>query len=138
MQGRKGYLKGKMSKKDRKYRRIILPKDKRAETMISLLADDEGKKDSDPESIKATVMNFSEGGLGFSMLRKGFWKLSSLDMIIINSITGEPPFSDMTGLKLQIKWVLDNSELEHIGFGCEFKDIPEELRSRVREYIESF
>ena len=128
-----------MSIKDRKYRRIILPKDKRAETVISLLTDrSDEENNSGSRKINAIVMNCSEGGLGFSILRKGFWKLCSLDVIKIDSITGESPFNEMSGLSLQIKWVLDNSELEHIGFGCEFKDIPDELRDKVKEYINTF
>lgn len=126
-----------MSIKDRKYRRIILPKGKRAETRIALVVSNENAN-SDSREFDATVMNFSEGGLGFSMTRIGFWKLNSLDRLNILSISGEPPFDAMTGLNLEVKWVLDSSELSHIGFGCEFKDISDELREKVRDYILTF
>lgn len=128
-----------MSLKDRKYRRIILPKEKRAEARILLVPDESAEKSgSRLREFDATVMNFSEGGLGFSMQRTGFWKLCSLDRIRISGISGEHPFDEMEGLTLEVKWVLDSSELSHIGFGCEFKDINDELREKVRQYLLSF
>ena len=128
-----------MSIKDRKYTRIILPKDKRAETRILIVS---GDADTEPvtsaKEFDATVINLSEGGLGFSTLRQGFRKLCSLDKLMILSVIGESPFDDMTGLSLEIKWVLDNSEFSHLGFGCQFKDISEELKDRIRGYIKTF
>lgn len=128
-----------MSIKDRKYTRIILPKDKRAETRILIISSGGTTGiGSSSKEFDATVMNFSEGGLGFSMLRTGFWKLASLDNLIILNVMGEPPFNAMTGLSLEVKWVLDNSEFSHLGFGCQFKDISEELKDKIREYISTF
>lgn len=120
-----------MSIKDRKYRRIILPKDKRAETVISLLTDrSDEENNSGSRKINAIVMNCSEGGLGFSILRKGFWKLCSLDMIKMNSISGESPFTEMSGLSLQIKWVLDNSELNILALDANSRILP--MNSGIR------
>ncbi|WP_027360106.1 PilZ domain-containing protein [Desulforegula conservatrix] len=128
-----------MSIKDRKYTRIILPKDKRAETRILIMSGKADKGDvTSAEEFDATVMNFSEGGLGFSTLRRGFRKLCSLDKLVILNIIGEPPFDEMTGLSLEVKWVLDNSEFSHLGFGCQFQDISDELKDRLRQYIRTF
>lgn len=128
-----------MSKKDRKYTRIILPKDKRAETKILLVPSKDVLASGEPEKeFEATVMNFSEGGLGFSMLRKGFWTLRSMDNLVILSVVGLPPFDEMAGISLEVKWVLDNSELAHIGFGCQFQNISDALRDKLRSYIATF
>jgi hypothetical protein len=41
----------------------------------------------------------------------------------------------LAGSTLQVEWVLDTELLDHIGFGCSFRDLDKTIRAQLEKYI---
>jgi hypothetical protein len=88
-------------------------------------------------SFSAVVLDISESGIGVTLSReKMVSDLQVGDRLILKSIQGIPAIESDEYIEMEVRWVLNVSFLDHIGFGCKFKVIPDSARDRIRLIVE--
>lgn len=88
------------------------------------------------ESIAAFIFDLSTGGLHFILSRdenKGF---SNGDHLTLSKIRGKTSLQFIADIEIEIKWILDHQYVEHIGLGCEFKNLPEAVRDQIGQFVD--
>lgn len=87
--------------------------------------------------LVAQIMNVSVGGLHFTIKRNEMLTLRIGDRLILTKIIGSSPLRIVSNIEMEIKWILDHQMMKHVGFGCEFHNLPDSIRSHITHYIES-
>ena len=86
--------------------------------------------------IKANVMDLSEGGI-FVTIRKET-KLRDIikgARLVLVEIRGPGSLMDIEEAEIEIKWVIYNQYLDHIGLGCEFTNGNGSIRELVNQLM---
>ncbi len=86
--------------------------------------------------IKASVMDLSEGGI-FVTIRKET-KLRDIikgARLILVEIRGPGSLMDVEETEIEIKWLIYNQNLDHIGLGCEFTNGNRSIRELVNQLM---
>jgi hypothetical protein len=92
---------------------------------------------NDQKILEAHIMNVSVGGIHFTIKRDGMIPLKMGDRLILTKLMGNSPLRIVSDIETEIKWVLDNRLLKHIGIGCEFRNLPDIISSQLTKFIES-
>ena len=87
--------------------------------------------------LEAHIMNVSVGGLHFTIKRNGMISPKMGDRLILTKLMGNSSLRIVSDIEIEIKWVLDYRLLKHVGFGCEFRNLPDMIRSQLSNFIES-
>ncbi|MFZ5571102.1 MAG: PilZ domain-containing protein [Thermodesulfobacteriota bacterium] len=74
--------------------------------------------DADP--IPVTILNLSEGGLGLAMARNALQTVAEREEIRLVTIEGGTDLSFLIGIRMEVRWLLHNPEMQHACLGCEF------------------
>ena len=82
------------------------------------------------------IMNISEGGLRITYKRGINLKLRKGDRLLLKKINGSKPLGFISNVTMEIRWILDNEFLDHVGFGCQFLNIPDKPRRQIRTLVE--
>jgi len=114
----------------RRYERIFFGRDQNIVGQLSL-------PDGETDGPQVTILNLSEGGLHFTITRRDHVAIKDGERILLKSVSGPPPLKFARPITMEVKWVLDHDFLEHIGYGCEFIDLPEELAEMIRDVVAS-
>lgn len=86
-------------------------------------------------SLKASIINLSESGLGLALSKDEQKGIEKGDRVILTQINGIEGLESLANIEAEIKWILDNPSLGFIGCGCEFNDIPESMRDAIRTFV---
>ncbi|MBU0729234.1 MAG: PilZ domain-containing protein [Proteobacteria bacterium] len=89
------------------------------------------------KGIVANVMNMSVGGLHFTLKRDDNIKLKVGDHLILTKIVGNAPIQLVVNIETKIKWVLDHHLMKHIGYGCEFMDLPDIVKEQIVDFVDT-
>jgi len=119
----------------RKFVRIFFPADEKV--MSTVVFPNENNK-----TISANVMNLSEEGVCLVLLRQSpgdnnALKIYKGDRLLLNDIVGITPEIKIARQELQVKWVIDNLYFNHMEIGCHMMNVPDSVRSRIRQVISS-
>jgi hypothetical protein len=87
--------------------------------------------------LEAHIMNVSVGGLHFTLKRNDMKSLKMGDRLILTKLMGNSPLRIASDIEIEIKWVLDHRLMKHVGFGCEFRNLPDVIGSQLSVFIES-
>lgn len=87
--------------------------------------------------LEAHIMNVSVGGLHFTINRNKTIPLKTGDRLILTKLTGNSNLRIVSDIEIEIKWVLDHRLMKHVGFGCEFINLPDMTLSQLSYFIES-
>ena len=115
----------------RQFRRVAIPADDGIVGFISsprLIADD---------SIAVNIIDLSAGGLHFILPRGSFKEISTDDHLTLKEIKGTKNLDFISNVELEIKWIADHQSLKHIGLGCEFLNISEEIRQQIDQFVDT-
>ena len=118
-------------KERRRFKRVAIPVDDGIMGFISsprLIAD---------ESIAAKIIDLSAGGLHFFLHRSSFKEISTGDHLMLKEIKGTKNLDFISNIELEVKWIADHETLEHVGFGCEFLHISEEIRQQIDQFVDT-
>ena len=115
----------------RRYKRVFFPNQDESASILKFC-------DGHEEFLTVIVKDLSEGGLGFAVKRNNIDNLITGTQLAIKKIQGSDNLGFLTDLKLEVIWVLDCDEFEHVGFGCRFLDVPQALREKIRNYVEAW
>ena len=94
--------------------------------------------DNHEKLLNVTVKDLSENGVGFAVKRDEKSKIIGGSQLTIQKIQGSESLGFITEVKLEVIWVLDCDELEYVGFGCRFLDMPQALREKIRNYVKAW
>ena len=89
------------------------------------------------ESIAVKIIDLSAGGLHFFLHRSCFKKISTGDHLTLKEIKGTKNLDFISNIELEVKWIADHQALKHVGLGCEFLHISEEIRQRIDQFVDT-
>ena len=115
----------------RRFRRVAIPVDDGIIGFISsprLIAD---------ESIAVKIIDLSVGGLHFFFHRGSFKEITTGDHLTLREIKGTKNLDSISNVELEVKWIADHPSLEHVGLGCEFLNISNEIRQQIDQFIDT-
>ncbi len=115
--------------------------DKRAATRVffSLEEGIEATIDSHgdtPNSIPVTLLSISSGGLSFMVNRYRLPEIKEGDAITLIDIRTPPPLGTVDRFQCVVRYILDFEHNLQVSLGCAFTHVPDELVSRVDEYVQ--
>ncbi|MFP4350068.1 MAG: PilZ domain-containing protein [Desulfococcaceae bacterium] len=90
------------------------------------------------EPVTGNIMDISPDGIGITLERADATQLKQGDHLMLTSVRNIRVLSFLQGLEMEIRWVLDHRSLSHIGLGCQFIEITEETRERIRGFMETY
>ncbi|MHC4455590.1 MAG: PilZ domain-containing protein [Planctomycetota bacterium] len=89
------------------------------------------------DSMAASIMNLSAGGLQFILPRDTSPEIGTGDHLILREIRGTTGLRFVSNLELEVKWVMDHQIFEHVGIGCEFLNTSEAIRDQIDQFVAS-
>lgn len=121
----------KNGKERRRFKRVAIPVDEGILGFIispRLIAD---------ESIEVKIIDLSAGGLHFFLHRSSFKEISTGDHLILREIKGTNNLDFISNIELEVKWIADHQALKHVGLGCEFLHISDEIRQQIDQFVDT-
>ena len=118
-------------KERRRFKRVAIPVDDGIMGFISftrLIAD---------ESIAVKIIDLSAGGLHFFLHRSSFKEISTGDHLILREIRGTNNLEFISNIEIEVKWIADHQALKHVGLGCEFLHISDEIRQQIDQFVDT-
>ena len=118
-------------RKRRQFRRVAIDPDDGIMGFISsprLIADD---------SIAVNIINLSAGGVHFFLHRGSFKEICTGDHFTLREIKGTKDLGFIANVELEVKWVAEHRSLEHVGLGCKFFNISDEIRQQINHFVDS-
>jgi hypothetical protein len=112
----------------RRFKRIFFSEKDHVEALLSFL----GNSDL---VISTLVLDLGESGLRLTLDKDDPIGIRCEDTLLLREITGCPELLFLRNVRAKIRWVLDHQFLDHIGFGCEFLDMPSDQRERLRQVL---
>ena len=90
------------------------------------------------EFIQADVMNLNEGGFVIAVNKDTkFRDVGEGVHLTLTEIKGKTAFLNIDETEIEVKWLLQNQYLDHVGLGCEFLNTTEATRKQIRQLVAS-
>ena len=89
------------------------------------------------DSMAASIMILSAGGLQFILPRDTSPEIGAGDRLILREIKGTTGLRFVSNLELEVKWVMDLQIFEHIGIGCEFLNASDAIMDQIDRFVDS-
>ncbi len=89
------------------------------------------------DSMAASIMNLSAGGLQFILPRDTSPEIGTGDRLILREIKGTTGLRFVSNLELEVKWVMDLQIFEHVGIGCEFLNASDAIMDQIDRFVDS-
>ncbi len=112
----------------RKYKRLLLAA---ADTVNAWVM----KNTASKAVIQTKILNISEGGLGLASAKNPSHTLSKNEWLKLIYFEGRLDLSFLIGTTMQVRWLLNESMLDHVCFGCEFKDLSSANAETIRKIV---
>ncbi len=95
------------------------------------------KLPEEDQQIKAQVLNLSEGGIFITTdpNNQQFKNFIEGDSLTLTEISGTNPSMNIEEIEMQVRWLLQDKFLAHIGLGCEFIHMTESTRNQLAELV---
>jgi c-di-GMP-binding flagellar brake protein YcgR len=87
-------------------------------------------------AFNAPILNFSSGGLHFSLNKSRGIVPKAGDELRLVKIEGEAALDFEFNIALRVKWILEHESLSHSGYGCEFIHISKPDLDRISQFID--
>ncbi len=85
--------------------------------------------------VFAEIINLSEEGMGFIFRNKPSLNLYEGRRFILKEIQGNQSLRFLTGIEMEIKWIIGYHPSRGIRLGCVFSQITETVRDKIRQSI---
>ena len=89
------------------------------------------------ELVTAKIMDLSEGGLQLAVKRVDSKGIAVGKHLVLTKIKGLAELGSVTGVELEIRWIVGPPSFDNIGVGCEIKNISERAREKIRQFVYS-
>jgi len=90
---------------------------------------------SGEDLVEAMVLDISESGIGLSVRRDEGATFEPGDSFVLAEIQGLSSIHFDFAIEVEVKWLLDHEFLGRMAFGCEFKNMPQIIRSKLRDFV---
>lgn len=93
---------------------------------------------ADP-SVKSKILKIADigaGGLRFVELRTESRWLNTGDAITLRKITGHKRLAFLADVLLEVKWILDEEQFEHVIIGCEYMNMAPLQRRQIDRFVQ--
>ena len=87
-------------------------------------------------SFVAPILNLSVGGIHFTLEKGQGRDIRIGDVLNLIQIKDRRKLVIVFDIVLEVRWVLNHEELDYVGYGCEFKNVPQEVKTRVSQFVE--
>ena len=81
------------------------------------------------------IADIGAGGLRFIPMRNAAIGIKPGTQIFLTRIQGYTRLKFLSRLKLNVKWIIDESEFAHVMIGCEFINISEKQRHQIDLFV---
>lgn len=85
--------------------------------------------------IRANIMNLSQGGVGLSVRKDEGAAIHEGSRITIAEILGLEDLRVIENVSMEVRWVLKDDILAHMGMGCQFMDMSSDALEKVQSFI---
>jgi hypothetical protein len=90
------------------------------------------------DKIVSHILNFSMQGLYFTMRKEEGRNLNEGDKLLLIELKLPKQIRYIVNIEMEVARILDNSELEHFGYGCKFISFPETSMNQIKRFLESW
>ncbi len=117
-------------KEKRQFSRLLFSDENRISVILR-------SSDLSETSLKADIMNLSEGGIGLRFMEREAASVCEGENLYIAEISGQYQLSFLKTVETKVKWILEYKPSRGIRAGCEFMNFPEDTRNKIRTFINS-
>ena len=90
-----------------------------------------------PVSLPVTLISISPGGFGLYCPRdKVLDIIKEGDQLTLTDINMPQPLGPIASIAVEVKYILDYEGAGRVGLGCNFFEISETLRNKIRDFVE--
>jgi c-di-GMP-binding flagellar brake protein YcgR len=89
-------------------------------------------------TIKANVLNLSQGGICLTIPRTKDFSLQKGDQIVLLQVKIPDSSQFLTNIDARIKWIMDQPDFEYLGIGCEFINLPNSSEEQLKSFVQSW
>ena len=114
----------------REFKRVAIPS---SDGIMGYISSPRLKSDG---TIAVNIIDLSAGGLHFFVLKGSFKEISAGDDLILKEIKGTKKLEFISNVELEVKWIAEHPSLKHVGLGCEFLNISDEIRQQIDQFID--
>jgi len=86
----------------------------------------------------AHILNFSLQGLYFTLRNEEGKNLSKHDKLVLLEVKRPKQISYILNIEMEVARILDNSELEHFGYGCRFISFPDSSMDQIKRFLQTW
>jgi len=81
------------------------------------------------------IADIGAGGLRFIPQRDEAVGIRSGTTLLLLRIQGKKQLKFLSGIKLVVKWIIDESQFAHVMLGCEYATCTENIRRRIEAFV---
>ena len=89
------------------------------------------------ESILWTIVNLGAGGFNLAIPQEDAVKVKAEDVVQLKRIIGTENLEFLDSAEADIKWLKEQSELELVLAGCEFRNLSEPVIQQIIKFVDS-
>ena len=115
----------------REFKRVAIPS---SDGIMGFISSPRLKADN---TIAVNIIDLSAGGLHFFLPRSSFKAIGAGDDLILREIKGTKKLEFISNVELQVKWIAEHPSLKHVGLGCEFLNISDEIRQQIDQFVDA-
>jgi len=110
----------------RKYRRVFFKKE---DGIVASFTFPEIQGDP----LEADVMNLSEDGVCLTYIKNPAIKIKKDDILILSQLKGLTPELEFDELRIEVRWIMDDTFFEHEQIGCKILNASDSLKEQIRQ-----
>ena len=89
------------------------------------------------EPILWTIVNLGAGGFNLAIPQEDAVKVKAEDVVQLKRIIGTENLEFLDSAEADIKWLKEQSELELVLAGCEFRNLSEPVIQQIIKFVDS-
>lgn len=113
----------------RQYRRIFFSPEEKVMGKFALAG-------VDVIAFTTNVMDLSLGGLYFTLKRDKAVDIKVGDRLTLKELQTSISLQIIAEISLEVVRIQDYDFIEHIGFGCEFTNLADDVREKIRQLVD--
>lgn len=112
----------------RQYSRLLFSDEKRVTAVFR-------SPDLSEINLKADIVNLSEGGIGLRFREREAASVCAGELLYIADINDHPQLAFLKTVEAKVKWILDYQPSRGIRSGCDFLNLPDDIRKKIKKFI---
>jgi hypothetical protein len=86
--------------------------------------------------LSSSINYISKGGLRIELTRDQATAFHKGDILFLNAIKGTANIEFDEAIEMEIRWIMEPDGSDQIAVGCEYKDMSENTRERMNQFID--